>query len=39
MCCGDNKELEPYKYKERYLMALCWVGCGNRHPIHRYRIS
>nr|DAK06748.1 MAG TPA: lipoprotein [Caudoviricetes sp.] len=29
MCCGDNKELEPYKHKERYLMALCLVGCGN----------
>ena len=31
MCCGDNKGLEPYKYKERYLMALCLVDCGNRH--------
>ena len=31
MCCGDNKGLEPYKYKERYLMALCLASCGNWH--------
>nr|DAS93831.1 MAG TPA: hypothetical protein [Caudoviricetes sp.] len=25
MCCGDNKGLEPYKYKERqsYKTAFC----------------
>nr|DAO90118.1 MAG TPA: hypothetical protein [Bacteriophage sp.] len=22
MCCGDNKELEPYKHKERHYTGL-----------------
>lgn len=36
-------KVESYKTqmqdRVRFEMALCFVGCGNRHPIHRYRIS